>query len=306
VTVRPLRLPRPDAEAIIAHARAEYPRECCGLLAGVEGAVVKRYTITNVYADNDFFEMESHEQATALDEIWEQRGWDLLAIYHSHPDSVAYPSVRDMGIALWPDSTDPVYPGTYYIICSLEWKEAPVLRAFLFDGGRVIEAPVIVEDDPRAALVGAWELVDWRLIEADGAAVQPFGPSPTGRLIYAADGQMSVVITAAGRPSLPDDPAKRAPAEQAAAFAGVHAYAGEWALLPGEIVHYVSASALPNYEGTEQRRRYRLEGDTLTLTTPPGRAAHLAPGSATVGQLTWRRLRGSAPPRAARSRPSGA
>lgn len=146
MTVAPLRLPRAEAAAIIAHARAAYPRECCGLLAGQAGRVVKRYQITNVYPGNDFFEMESHEQAAALDEIWEQRGWDLLAIYHSHPVSVAYPSARDQGIAVWPGTTDPVFPGTYYLICSLERPEAPVLRAFLFQDGKVLEAPVVIED----------------------------------------------------------------------------------------------------------------------------------------------------------------
>jgi proteasome lid subunit RPN8/RPN11 len=146
VTVRPLRLPRAAHDAIVAQARAAYPRECCGLLAGQGGAVLRRYEITNVYAGNDFFEMESHEQAAALDEIWERQGWDLLAIYHSHPDSVAYPSRRDIAIAHWPETTEPVYPGTYFVICSLETKAAPVIRAFLFEGGAVVEAPVLVDD----------------------------------------------------------------------------------------------------------------------------------------------------------------
>jgi proteasome lid subunit RPN8/RPN11 len=145
VTVAPLPLPRAEADAIIAHARAEYPRECCGLLAAEGGAVVKRYPITNIYAGNDFFEMESHEQRAALDEIWEDRGWELLAIYHSHPDSVAYPSRRDIGIAYWPDSTEPIYRGTYFIICSLEDKSAPVIRAFLFHEDGVHEAAVQID-----------------------------------------------------------------------------------------------------------------------------------------------------------------
>jgi hypothetical protein len=146
--------------------------------------------------------------------------------------------------------------------------------------------------DPRAALVGAWELVAWQLIDPDGGVVEPFGPAPKGLLVYGADGFMSVVIAAPDRPPLPDDPAARTKADKAAAFDGAHAYAGTWTLLPGEIVHHVRVSALPNYEGTEQRRQLRLEGDLLTLTTPPGRAAHIAPGSGVVGRLTWRRARG--------------
>ena len=78
-------------------------------------------------------------------EIWEDRGWELLAIYHSHPDSVAYPSKRDIGIAYWPDSTEPIYRGTYFIICSLEDTAAPVIRAFLFDDDGVHEAAVQID-----------------------------------------------------------------------------------------------------------------------------------------------------------------
>ena len=64
--------------------------------------------------------------------------------------------------------------------------------------------------DPSAALIGAWELVAWQLIDPDGDVVEPFGPAPQGLLVYGADGFMSVVITAPDRPRLPDDPAARA------------------------------------------------------------------------------------------------
>ena len=146
--------------------------------------------------------------------------------------------------------------------------------------------------DQRSALVGAWELVAWQLLDPDGGLVEPFGPAPQGLLVYGADGFMSVVITAPDRPRLPDDPAVRTEGAKASAFDGAHAYAGTWALLPGEVVHRVRVSALPNYEGTEQRRQLDLDGDLLTLTTPPGHAAHIAPGSGVVGRLTWRRARG--------------
>jgi hypothetical protein len=148
--------------------------------------------------------------------------------------------------------------------------------------------------DPRSGVVGTWELIAWQLIGPDGAIVEPFGPAPQGLLVYGADGFMSVVITARDRSRLPDVPTERTSTEKAAAFDGAHAYAGTWALLPGEIVHRVRVSALPNYEGTEQRRRLHLDGDRLTLTTPPGRAAHIAPDSGVVGRLTWRRARDDA------------
>lgn len=142
----PLRLPRAEAEAIIAHARATYPRECCGLIAGREGRAVKRYEITNTYPGEDFYLMEPGEQHEALSEIWsEERGWELLAIYHSHPVSVAYPSARDIAHACWEGTSEAIYPDTYYIICSLEDPEHPALRAFQIRDGRAHEAEVILQ-----------------------------------------------------------------------------------------------------------------------------------------------------------------
>jgi hypothetical protein len=142
--------------------------------------------------------------------------------------------------------------------------------------------------DP-AAIVGVWELVSWRLIGGDGAMTEPLGPSPRGHLVYTAGGDMSVVISAAGRRPLADDPAARSVADRAAAFDGVHAYAGRWRVDGDEIIHVVGPATLPNYEGTEQRRRLVLNGDLMTLATPAGRAAHIAPGSGVSGQLVWRR-----------------
>lgn len=140
----PLRLPRAEAEAIIAHARAAYPRECCGLIAGRDAQAVKRYEITNTYPGEDFYLMEPREQYHAFREL-EKEGWNLLAIYHSHPISVAYPSARDIAHACWEGSSEAIYPDTYYIICSLEDPEHPALRAFQIRDGRAHEAEVILQ-----------------------------------------------------------------------------------------------------------------------------------------------------------------
>jgi hypothetical protein len=145
--------------------------------------------------------------------------------------------------------------------------------------------------DP-AALVGTWRLESWRLVAPDGTAVDAFGPAPRGLLIYTAEGTMSVVISAAGRARLPAAPGERGVAARAAAFDGAHAYAGRYSLRPGAVVHHVAVSTMPNYEGVDQHRRLDLDGDRLTLTTPPGQAAHLDPASGIVGCLTWRRVRG--------------
>lgn len=73
-------------QAIIDHAREEYPKEACGLIIG---STYKR--CENVAADplQDF--MISHEvmQKAILSN-------KLNAVVHSHPDGPSYPSARDM------------------------------------------------------------------------------------------------------------------------------------------------------------------------------------------------------------------
>jgi proteasome lid subunit RPN8/RPN11 len=90
VTLPALHLPATIVAAIVAQAQAAYPRECCGLLAGQAGRIVKHYPITNTYQGDDFYLMQPGEQYRALIEI-DRQDWQLLVIYHSHPVSVAYP-----------------------------------------------------------------------------------------------------------------------------------------------------------------------------------------------------------------------
>lgn len=139
-------------------------------------------------------------------------------------------------------------------------------------------------------MIGVWRLVSWQLIGPDGHASEPFGPTPRGLLTYTADGHMSVVMSVPDRPVLPSDPAARTLPQKAAAYDRSHAYAGRYTLGEGQVIHHVQVSSMPNYEGADQVRQFELAGDRLTLNTPPGRSAVLAPGSATFGRLVWQRI----------------
>jgi proteasome lid subunit RPN8/RPN11 len=58
-------------------------------------------------------------------------GLSLLAIYHSHIASEAYPSARDRALAFYPDLD--------YIIISLANLRRPVMRIFRIRSGEVVE-----------------------------------------------------------------------------------------------------------------------------------------------------------------------
>ena len=121
-------------DEIAAHARQEWPRECCGLIGGLDGEAKELRRITNTDPGTTFYLMDPKELFRAYRDFDEQ-AWDIHVIYHSHPVSVAYPSKTDISLAAWPDA--------YYLICSLEFKETPCLRAFRIVDETVTEAEVV-------------------------------------------------------------------------------------------------------------------------------------------------------------------
>ncbi|MFA5786899.1 MAG: M67 family metallopeptidase [Actinomycetota bacterium] len=121
------------AKAIVEHARREYPNECCGLLAGARGRAEKLFPLANAASRPDFYELDPREQFESFREI-EGRDWELVAIYHSHPRSEAFPSKTDVELAFYPDS--------HYLICSLRDTERPVIRAFRIKCGVIEEEEI--------------------------------------------------------------------------------------------------------------------------------------------------------------------
>lgn len=130
-----LRLTDEQAGEIIRHARREYPNEACGLLAGRDGQVEKVYPMTNADHSPVSYRLDPEEQYHAMIDI-EERGWEIVAIYHSHVASPAYPSPTDVEMAYYPDSL--------YLIISLANRERPALRAFHIVEGEIEEVKLVV------------------------------------------------------------------------------------------------------------------------------------------------------------------
>ena len=128
-------IPRAFADAVIEHARADYPNECCGLFAVDDGAVSKLYPAENIHHSPLRFEIDGLFVMKTNDEI-ESQG-STLGLYHSHTKSPAYPSQTDVNFAeLW--------PGAIWLIVSLADRDAPDLRAFRIDGPDVQEVELTV------------------------------------------------------------------------------------------------------------------------------------------------------------------
>jgi proteasome lid subunit RPN8/RPN11 len=84
---------------MVAHALAEKPNECVGLLAGVvEGGVarvVERYPLANVAETPAVEYFGEVKMQVAAHKDMRRRGLDVVAIYHSHPTSEPVPSRKD-------------------------------------------------------------------------------------------------------------------------------------------------------------------------------------------------------------------
>ncbi|HET7037666.1 MAG TPA: M67 family metallopeptidase [Thermomicrobiaceae bacterium] len=116
---------------MLDHLRRVAPEEGCGLIAYRDGCPVKIFEGTNTERSATRYNMDPGEVLAALNEM-ERHGWELGAIYHSHPRSAAEPSETDLAYYYYPDAL--------MVIVSLAGP-SPDLRAYrIGDQGR--EAPV--------------------------------------------------------------------------------------------------------------------------------------------------------------------
>jgi proteasome lid subunit RPN8/RPN11 len=123
-----LRIPRDIYDDLIAHARDGFPLEICGILGGREGTVEQAFRMTNVDASNEHFTMEPREQFAVVRQL-RAAGMEMLAVYHSHPESPARPSEEDIRLALTPDVS--------HVIISVMDRERPDLKSFRISDGVV-------------------------------------------------------------------------------------------------------------------------------------------------------------------------
>lgn len=131
-----LTLSRKQYDEMIAHLRAHWPEEACGLLGGVNGRVRLVCPVENALHSPVAYSMEPRQQVEAMMAI-ERQGWDLLAIFHSHPAGLPAPSASDVAQAYYPDS--------WYVIVAPDRAGEYQSRAFEIVEGRVREVEMRVE-----------------------------------------------------------------------------------------------------------------------------------------------------------------
>jgi len=130
-----LRIEQRHYAQMLEHLSLSLPLEGCGFLAGEEGLVTRVYGISNQLASPSAFEMEPQQQLIAMMDI-EDRGLDLLAIFHSHPVGPEYPSAVDVSAAYYPEAIS--------LVISFAGTEQPVARAFYIQDEQIREIPLVV------------------------------------------------------------------------------------------------------------------------------------------------------------------
>lgn len=118
---------------MLAHCREGYPSEVCGILAGKDDKVSKIHRMANTENSPVSYMMDSKEQFKVMKDM-RKNNLSMVAIYHSHPSSPAYPSQKDVSLAFYDDAV--------YIIVSLI-EDKPTVKAYTIKG-KVEEAGLSV------------------------------------------------------------------------------------------------------------------------------------------------------------------
>ena len=148
--------------------------------------------------------------------------------------------------------------------------------------------PVTTTRSAENPLVGTWKLKSYvREVAATGERYNERGEHPNGYLSYSADGRMYAIITWENRITprdvVPTDE------ERIKLFSTMISYAGTYTFDAEKVVHHVDISWNQNWTGTDQVRFYKLDGNTLTITS--ALAKNFTDGREGRSILVWEKLK---------------
>jgi [CysO sulfur-carrier protein]-S-L-cysteine hydrolase len=118
------------------HARADAPRECCGLLIGTSERIVDSVRALNLHEGTTRFLIDPRDHVRAIRES-RARQLDVVGFYHSHPRSPAYPSETDVA--------ESGYAGALHLIVGIGAQGAES-RLFRIDDESVTELAFSIMD----------------------------------------------------------------------------------------------------------------------------------------------------------------
>jgi hypothetical protein len=143
-------------------------------------------------------------------------------------------------------------------------------------------ASAVFGADGANLLVGTWKLVSWQIIADNEPPQNIFGTHPKGYLILTPEGRTIVLTTADSRvPGMAD-------AQRAALHKSMLAYTKKYRVEGHDLVTSVEVSWNEEWNGTEQRRHFRIEGNRLFIESAPGPSI-IFPGKTDIRRIVWER-----------------
>ena len=143
----------------------------------------------------------------------------------------------------------------------------------------IIASPAVAQD---ASLIGNWKLVGFQTILDDAPPKDIYGARPKGVLILTREGRMAAIVTGETRKAGTSD------TERAELHKTLIAYSGKYRVEGKEFVTAVDMSWNEVWNGTEQRRYWRIEDGRLFIETAPIPSPNF-PGKMAVARLIWER-----------------
>jgi proteasome lid subunit RPN8/RPN11 len=127
-------LPTGVRQAMIDHARADAPLECCGLLIGSVGRIEEAVRARNARESATAYLIDPADHFAAIRRV-RREGRAIVGAYHSHPRSPAVPSPTDLEEAQ--------FGNFLYVIVSLALPHEPDVRGYRLDAGAFVAAPLV-------------------------------------------------------------------------------------------------------------------------------------------------------------------
>jgi proteasome lid subunit RPN8/RPN11 len=145
-----VRIRRAALDALVAHARRDAPRECCGLLIGSDDEIVESVAVANVAVDPlRRYEVPPREHFDQVRRcrVLTSAGSDavsVLGVYHSHPGSIPEPSETDTALAC--------EEFVYVIAGPIDADEPAEIRTYRFRNGTFEPVTLVVTERRRTKM----------------------------------------------------------------------------------------------------------------------------------------------------------
>jgi Lipocalin-like domain len=132
-------------------------------------------------------------------------------------------------------------------------------------------------------LIGTWKLLSCVLEDVETKERKPvWGANPNGYIAMTPEGRWFVIQTAEGRRAPKNDE------DRIAAFRSLLAYSGKFRTEENKIIINVDIAADESWNGTEQVRFYKINGDELYIEAAPQRYANFG-DRVMRGILVWKK-----------------